>query len=847
MLSDLLTIASPNLRAGLQLANDHIRVTADPETGCISTLARSDGTDTLKVLDDVFEILMFDDSRFTVKDYSLAKADKVIDNDGAQRLQLEYRRLAATAPTAPSVVKVGYILGKGPYIRKTVQLRMHKGDKIDRLAVMQFSADTKASLGGRGQPVVFGNWWFGADYPCFYARHTDDYKDPNYKYRWDYMINLRGRDKIIKPRPHMMSLFHYPGHARKQADGSWKIIGKTAVFGVSAIKGEPAELGLFDYINETRKPTRSHIHFNNWYSRNRSTKKEQFVDKTYIPMAKELAKYGAKLDAMVFDHGWEKTDKRCFEPKSEDVIKTQKALKAAGTELGLWIALDGTNQRFNKGIKAGYRAAYGEGFDRSQYRWMSGNKVYWDILQDKYYNDVREALRYMIKDLKADYIKHDFNHAFSSNYLTQRHAREACLDRYLELLAYERKLHPGIFINYTNGAWFSPFWLQQVDCLWMMTGDSGGNKDWPQLSLREGASTYRCKYFELNFSGNHRPRPTIPISNFMTHGILLSDRKPFTEFNDTLHDWANYVVMYCGRGTSLIELYLDIDLLDAGQWKALATTLRWVDKKQVGMRNSVYVGGTPSKGELYGYISWVDGKAMLTLRNPDRAEQTIEIPFDHTVYFRGEKGKPYRVKTTYPFVEDMPWKLTSGKPISITVPGDSVMLFEIEPGAPKKATAITPKPLPEAKTMVEGKKYVAEFMIPDEDFKRYDFIPVIRGRRSMVCDTLITVNGKAMAPKRVVHGRSWTIAQFDLRKFRGKTVRIEGELVNIKDSKAKTAKLDGWLVVDRPVEAPEATEPNVPFSISQHHRRITENLFKKIDMPIARKVDDSPLARKMAE
>jgi len=279
----------------------------------------------------------------------------------------------------------------------------------------------------------------------------------------------------------------------------------------------------------------------------------------------------------------------------------------------------------------------------------------------------------------------------------------------------------------------------------------------------------------------------------------------------------------------------------------LGTTLNWTAKKQKGLMNTVHIGGTSSSGQLYGYISWVDGKAMLTLRNPDRAQQTIEIPFDHTVYFRGEKGKPYRVKTTYPFVENMPWKLTSGASFSITVPGDSVMLFEIEAGTPKKSTTITPEPLPRAKAAVEGKKYVAEFMIPDEDFKRYDFVPVIRGGRSVICDTLITVNGKALAPNRVVNGGAWTIAQFDLRQFRGKKVRIEGELVNLRDSKEKTAKMDGWLVVDRPVKAPEANEPNVPFSISQHHRRITEDLFDKVDMPIARKVDDSPLARKMAE
>ena len=344
------------------------------------------------------------------------------------------------------------------------------------------------------------------------------------------MIDLKGRDKIIQPRDHLATIFHYPGHAMKLKDGSWGIISKSAVFGISSVKKENAELGLLDYINATRKPTRSYLHFNNWYSKEaKKLTKASFINKVYRPMSAQLRKYGANLDGMVPDHGWEKTGTRIFQPQlnstHERLSKLQKILKADGSGLGIWIALDGTNQRFEDGIKLGYESAYDDDFDRSQFRWMSGKKLYYNMLQPKYFNDLKKSLHFLIKEAKVDYIKHDFNHNFTSKHLSQRHAREACLDTTLELLAYERKLNPKIFINYTNGAWFSPFWLQYADCLWMMTGDSGGSKDWPHISLREGATTYRCKYFFENFNNPQRcPRPTIPIANFMTHGILLSHR-----------------------------------------------------------------------------------------------------------------------------------------------------------------------------------------------------------------------------------------------------------------------------------------------------------------------------------
>ena len=100
--------------------------------------------------------------------------------------------------------------------------------------------------------------------------------------------------------------------------------------------------------------------------------------------------------------------------------------------------------------------------------------------------------------------------------------------------------------------------------------------------------------------------------------------------------------MYMARGTTLKELYLDLDLLDDDHWKVLGKTAAWAQKNQDKLMNTVLVGGNPAKGEVYGYISWVDEKAILTVRNPDRRKQTFTIPFNHQIYFRGAKGKDYR-------------------------------------------------------------------------------------------------------------------------------------------------------------------------------------------------------------
>jgi hypothetical protein len=339
----------------------------------------------------------------------------------------------------------------------------------------------------------------------------------------------------------------------------------------------------------------------------------------------------------------------------------------------------------------------------------------------------------------------------------------------------------------------SPFWLQFVDCLWMMTGDSGGSRDWPHISLREGATTYRCKYFFQSFNHPERcPRPTIPIANFMTHGILLSHRKPFTDFEDTLHDWADYVMMYMARGTTLKELYLDLDLLDDDHWKVLATTARWARRNQARLMNTVFVGGDPAQGQAYGYVSWVDGRAILTVRNPDRGAQTIRVPFNDRVYFRGRKGVPYRARAIYPFSEELPGELVSGVEIFIKAAGDSVTVYELEPGAPKGTSRLTPAPLPEVEGETDETTFSLRIKVPDETFQRHDLLL----QSTTTADTEISINGDPVSEHRVNSGGRWTVSLYDLRQWRGQTLDIRGRLLGVPavNEAGRTVHLDG---VDR--------------------------------------------------
>ncbi len=818
-----------------RIANDHIQAVFARQDGAwrLARLERRDGTDALGMISDEFEILLFDGQRFTVEAYRAADDPKISTKDGAQTLDVGYHRKEDTSPLAPESVSVAYRLGSGPYLHKTVHLEMKKDGKVDRFQVLRFSAPQKAARGGEGQPIYIGNWFLGMDYPGFYSRHSNGFKEPDFNYRWHYTIDLDGRDGDAAPRDGLVTLFHFPGHAKPQADGSFGITSKRAVIGIARKPGEGPELALMDYIAETRKPPRSNLHFNNWYSTEaKAVTVDSFAGRIGKTIVEKLREQGARLDNMVPDHGWQrkKDYQHIYQAALDDshnpLPKVGAALEAIGTKLGIWIALDGTNNDIQRGLDIGYRDAYGD--TKRRERWMEG-KSYFDITQPKYQADLRKALYRLIAEAGVDYIKHDFNHNFTAHHLSERHAREACLDVTLGLLAYERSLNPKIYQNYTNGSWFSPFWLQHVDTLWMMSGDSGGNGAWPGLSLREGATAYRDAWFYQSFNNPERcVRPAaLPIANFMTHGILCSGKKRYTDGRDTLRDWSDYCVMYFARGTLLKELYISIDLLDDDHWKILGRAAAWAQKNQERLVNTIFVGGDCSQGQAYGYVSWVGDRAILTVRNPDRRFQVLDVPFNVFVYYRGAPGQPFKARAIYPHVEEMPWKLVSGQAFKVGIPGDTTVIYEIDPGSPAVDHIVAAEPIPPFTAEIKGDAFSLRLQIPDENMPRCDLLVEPWG----TVVSRVELNNKPIEPARRQVGKAWSLSSYDLRKYRGQTVEVRGWLVPADKPKLPRdgkVPMEAWLVVDRKVKAPPVPEIDpIPFPIAQDYRRQTQPLLPR--------------------
>jgi hypothetical protein len=117
-------------------------------------------------------------------------------------------------------------------------------------------------------------------------------------------------------------------------------------------------------------------------------------------------------------------------------------------------------------------------------------------------------------------------------------------------------------------------------------------------------------------------------------------------------------------------MYITPRLLDSKNWDDLAEAAKWSRANAGVLVDTHWIGGDPSKNEIYGWASWSPRKAILTLRNPD--DQPATIALDAEKIFELPTG----AKTT--FVMHSPWKADKDLP-SVTLRAGELHEFKLEP------------------------------------------------------------------------------------------------------------------------------------------------------------------------
>jgi hypothetical protein len=382
---------------------------------------------------------------------------------------------------------------------------------------------------------------------------------------------------------------------------------------------------------ERAHPYRAFLHYNSWFDLGYHSPYTQAeaLDRIHAIGEELNKKRGVTLDSFLFDDGWDDTSdlwkvradfKDGFKPLTE-------AAAEYGAAPGIWLSPWG-----------GYATA-------KQQRLATARRDGYEIVNDglalsgpKYYKLFHDAVTRMVTEDGVNQFK--FDGTGNANQVVPGSAFTNDFDAAIHLIGDLRQLKPDIFINLTTGTWPSPFWLFYADSIWRGgedTGFAGAGSD------REQWITYRDGETYANIVERGR---LFPLNSLMLHGIVYG-RKLKRLSTDEGRDFANEVHSYFASGTQLQELYITPDLLSSADWDTLAEAAKWARANSETLKDTHWVGGDPTKGEIYGWAAWSEKNAILTLRNPSNKAQTLALEIGKALELPAGAARRYVVRSVW--------------------------------------------------------------------------------------------------------------------------------------------------------------------------------------------------------
>ena len=215
-----------------------------------------------------------------------------------------------------------------------------------------------------------------------------------------------------------------------------------------------------------------------------------------------------------------------------------------------------------------------------------------------------------------------------------------------------------LWINQTSYCNASPWFLQWSDSLWIQnSGDIGfidKTKKGEKLSDRDvdRVLTYRDNcYHDFSVVRNYQ----FPHEFIYNHDPIYGNT---AKISMTDEEFRKYMFMMATRGTAFWELYYSYNMFNTAKWRINADALRFIRNNYETLKTSQFIGGSPEKGEDYGYSCWSENRGVISLRNPANRQHSITITLDETI---GVNKGMQNLKMVYVYPYD---KKTDGKTYS---------------------------------------------------------------------------------------------------------------------------------------------------------------------------------------
>lgn len=420
------------------------------------------------------------------------------------------------------------------------------------------------------------------------------------------------------------------------------------------------------YIRDISRKVKPRFQYNSWYDHMHDITNENIIE-SFQQIENNLSKTMVPpLDSYVVDDGfvdWD-ADFWTFNKKfPEELYPAATMARKFSSNFGLW-----------NGPRGGYNdktASFGKQMEKA------GKGGY-----NKAAKDVCVSSTEYIKNITEYYLEND--RKFDINYWKlDGFLLRACPSKkhghmtggYNEMYQYTemwenwinifRKLRitresagKDLWINQTSYCNASPWFLQWSDSLWIQnSGDIGfidKTKKGEKLSDRDvdRVLTYRDNcYHDFSVVRNYQ----FPHEFIYNHDPIYGNT---AKISMTDEEFRKYMFMMATRGTAFWELYYSYNMFNAAKWRINADTLRFIRNDYETLKTSQFIGGSPEKGETYGYSCWSENKGVISLRNPANRQQSITVTLDETI---GVNKGMQNLKMAYVYPYD---KKTNGKTYS---------------------------------------------------------------------------------------------------------------------------------------------------------------------------------------
>lgn len=194
---------------------------------------------------------------------------------------------------------------------------------------------------------------------------------------------------------------------------------------------------------------------------------------------------------------------------------------------------------------------------------------------------------------------------------------------YIELFTAIRDVNPEIWINLTSYVNPSPWFLKWVNSLWIQNSQDVGFSELGDSSV-DKMMTYRDQKYE-EFIADRNIQ--LPLWSLYNHDPVVASTahrgyldSPIQVSADELY---RYLLFISTRENGLWDFHYSDSMFDEDMWRANAEAIKWIEENYNILKNSVMIGGSPSKYNIYGYecISDSNLERIVSFRNPSNKVQ----------------------------------------------------------------------------------------------------------------------------------------------------------------------------------------------------------------------------------